>query len=331
MREAHLKHLVCPECQTGLELKSASKREGDRIEEGVLTCPDSECAKEYSILSFIPRFVPVETYASGFGLEWNEHARTQYDSHSGCNISEKRFFEETGWPRDLKGEVIVEVGGGSGRFTEQAASTGATVLSLDYSYAVEANHASNGDKENVLIVQGDLYKMPFKHDAADRVYCFGVLQHTPDPEKSFQQLPRYVKSGGSVVADNYIMPTGIRKLLATKYWIRPLTKRMHPPTLYRLCKFYVKLMWPFTKHIHKLPKGAYINWRLLLADYRDEFDLSESMQREWAILDIFDKLAPAYDFPQHCETIEKWFKDAGLKDCDVRPGYNGIQGRGVKP
>ena len=331
MRESHLQHLVCPECQSGLELKEAAKRDESRIQEGVLRCSKSECRKEYPILSSIPRFVPVENYASGFGLEWNEHARTQYDSHSGCNISEKRFFEETGWPRDLKGEVIVEVGGGSGRFTEQAASTGATVLSLDYSYAVEANHASNGDKENVLIVQGDLYKMPFKHNAADRIYCFGVLQHTPEPKRSLCELPKYVKSGGSVVADNYIMPTGIRKLLATKYWFRPITKRMHPPTLYRLCEFYVKLMWPLTRHIHKLPKGAYINWRLLLADYRDEFDLSEAMQREWAILDIFDKLAPAYDFPQTRETIEAWFQEAGLKDLDVRPGYNGIQGRGVKP
>ena len=57
--------------------------------------------------------------------------------------------------------MILEVGSGSGRFTEQAAKTGATIISCDYSYAVEANFASNGKNDNVLIVQADLYHMPF--------------------------------------------------------------------------------------------------------------------------------------------------------------------------
>jgi 2-polyprenyl-3-methyl-5-hydroxy-6-metoxy-1,4-benzoquinol methylase len=32
---------------------------------------------------------------------------------------------------DLTGQVVLELGSGSGRFTEQAARTGATVVSLD--------------------------------------------------------------------------------------------------------------------------------------------------------------------------------------------------------
>src|SRR6185437_11529200 len=123
----------------------------------------------------VPRFVPRENYASGFGLEWTKHARTQYDSYSGIRASELRFFGQTGWPRDLTGELILEVGSGSGRFTEQAVSTGATVVSLDYSYAVEANFASNGARSNLLIVQADIFAMPFRPNTFDRVFCFGVL------------------------------------------------------------------------------------------------------------------------------------------------------------
>lgn len=329
MKEEHLKYLVCPKCRTDLRLGTVEKRTDDRIETGELVC--TGCDLKVPVVRFIPRFVPMENYAAGFGLQWNEHARTQYDSYTGCAISETRFFEETGWPRRMEGETIVEVGSGSGRFTEHAAGTGAMVLSLDYSFAVEANYASNGGKDNVLIVQGDIYAMPFRPEGADRIYCFGVLQHTPDPKKSLLELPKYVKSGGSVVADNYVMPTGIRKLLATKYWVRPFTKNISPPKLYRFCKAYVNFMWPLSRVIHHLPKGKYINWRLLLSDHRGEFDLTEDTMREWAILDMMDKLGPAYDFPQHLETVQGWFKEAGLQDCDVRHGYNGIQGRGVKP
>ena len=151
------------------------------------------------MIAGVPRFVPRENYASGFGLEWTKHARTQYDSYSGIPASEQRFFGETGWPRDMTGELILEVGSGSGRFTEQAARTGATVVSLDYSYAVDANNASNGARNNVLIVQADVFAMPFRPRSFDRVFCFGMLQHTPSPSSAFAALPPCSESGRSVV------------------------------------------------------------------------------------------------------------------------------------
>jgi hypothetical protein len=43
------------------------------------------------------------------------------------------------------------------------------VLSLDMSVAVDANFATNGRSENVLIVQGDITQMPFPYDYADRL------------------------------------------------------------------------------------------------------------------------------------------------------------------
>lgn len=36
--------------------------------------------------------MPRENYASGFGLDWTKHARTQYDSYSGIRASEQRFY-----------------------------------------------------------------------------------------------------------------------------------------------------------------------------------------------------------------------------------------------
>lgn len=162
-----------PGMQSDLTLLKMERGEHNRIKSGILRC--SGCEMDYQITNYIPRFVASDNYASNFGWEWTKHARTQYDSYSGKNVSETRFFAETKWGRDLKDQLILEVGSGSGRFTEQAALTGAVVISMDYSYAVDANYAFNGGKNNVFIVQADVYKMPFRENFFDKLFCFGVL------------------------------------------------------------------------------------------------------------------------------------------------------------
>jgi SAM-dependent methyltransferase len=337
MRKNHLIYLACPACQGDLSLAEVRAEQDGRIEEGTLRC--ASCGKDYPIVRHVPRFVPMENYASGFGLQWTIHAKTQYDSHSGVNISERRFFAETGWPRDLTGRVMLEAGSGSGRFTEQAAKTGAMVVSMDYSYAVDANYQSNGNKENVLIVQGDIYHMPFHQDFFDNVVCIGVLQHTPDVKAAFMSLVHYLKPGGSLVVDLYPKGNGLRgklkDLLRTKYWVRPLTRRLSPEKLYRWCARYVKTMWPLSKRINRIPRiGRYLNWALLIADYRGRLPLSESQLMEWAILDTFDMLSPAHDNPQTVETLQEWFDEAGLVNVQVQSGcedvLKGPLGRGNK-
>lgn len=330
MREEHLKYLSCPDCGQGLAIVEAKKSSSGAIETGKIQC--SSCERTYHIVRHIPRFVPLENYASGFGLQWTIHSKTQYDSYSGANISEDRLFNETQWSRNLKGQVILEVGSGSGRFTEIVASTEGMVVSMDYSQAVDANYASNGDRENVLIVQGDIYNMPFRENSFDKVLCIGVLQHTPSAEDSFMQLPRFLKPGGDVVVDVYRKHLGLAGMVRTKYWVRPITRRMQPEKLYRWCKQYVEFMWPIARLVNRIPRlGRSLNLALLIADYRGVYHLSDEILKEWAVLDTFDKLAPAYDYPQTLETVQKWFGQANLVDVQVGYGYNGIEGRGKKP
>jgi len=334
LRKDDLIYLKCPACKGDLVIRDIQREHDGRIETGTLGCVI--CGQEYPILRHVPRFVPMENYASSFGLEWSLHARTQYDSYTGIHLSETRFFEETKWPRDLTGQMILEAGSGSGRFTEPAASTGAKIISMDYSYAVDANYASNGQRDNVLIVQGDIYRMPFPENCFDKIFCFGVLQHTPHVKEAFMTLPRYLKPGGSLVIDVYIRETGVigtlKQLLKTKYWVRPLTTRLPPEGLYRWCQWYVTHMWPVATLINRcIPRaGRKINHLLLVADYRGKFDLPEAILKEWAVLDTFDKLAPAYDSPQTIQTIRSWFDEAGMSDVEVHRGYNGVEGRGTK-
>lgn len=307
---------------------SKIKKEAEgKVEEGELQC--AACHAAFPILRFIPRFAPGKNYATSFGYEWKKYALTMYDSYTKTNISERRLFRDTKWPRRLEGEVILEGGCGAGRYTEPAAATGAMLISLDYSAAVEVAYERNGQKENVFVVQGDIYQMPFKPNFFNRIFCFGVLQHTPDVEKAFFSLLKFLKPRGRLAIDVYRYDWW-RNIFVTRYWIRRWTKKMPHENLHQLVKSYIKFMWPLTKIIHKLPYGTLINRGLLVREYRDLLPLNEEQLLEWAILDTFDNLAAQYDQPQSLRTVQKWFEKAGLNDVEVFYGGNGVCARGMR-
>jgi SAM-dependent methyltransferase len=329
MRREHVNHLVCPRTQRRLLLADDCRVVNGRVACGELLEPVS--GRRYPIVDFIPRFAPVENYASNFGLEWTLHSRTQYDDTSGFSVSAERFRKETGWNADLRGEVILEVGCGSGRFTRHALDTGALVLSCDYSGAVDASYRSNGAHPNLLLVQASVYELPFRRDFFDKAFCFGVLQHTPDPRKAFLAIIGHLRPGGEVVSDIYVRNLG-RWLLQPKYWVRPFTRGMSPRKLYDGVKRYVDLMWPLARILRKVPVlGPTLNWKLLIADYSRLLpDADDATLKDWAYLDTFDMLSPVYDQPATLKTFRRWHEEAGLIDVDVRYGFNGLQGRGTR-
>lgn len=333
MKKEWTDHLRCPDCAGEIGCASVEEMRGDRVLVGRLRC--AKCAKEYPVIGGVPRFVSSDNYTESFGFEWLRHARTQYDEASGTNITVRRFFAETQWPGELPGEKILEVGGGSGRFTAIAAKTGAFVVSLDFSRAVEANYASNGSRDNVLIVQADMYRMPFPTGYFDRLYCLGVIQHTPDVERAFKNLPRFLKPGGRIAMDCYVKMRGILpfflRLTSTTYRARSITKRMPHDRLYSFCTRYMNFMWPLAKILGRSPRaGSFLLRRLMIPPYFGVYDLPEQTLKEWMILDMFDSLSPAYDSPQFIDVVEKWFRDCDLDAIDVAYGYNGINGRAVR-
>ena len=249
----------------------------------------------------------------------------------GGKLSEERFFAQTRWPRDLRGEVIVEAGAGAGRFTPHAATTGATVISLDYSNAIEAARRNNVRFENVHFLQADLRKLPLATALADRAFCFGVLQHTPDPDASFRALLPLLKPGGALAVDVYRLSW--RCLLYGRYFFRPVTKRIPPRRLFPLVHSYVKALYPTIGVLHKTigPRALVLSSVLALSDYRSVWDFPPERLEELAILDTFDALSPAHDHPRTARQVRHWFEQARCSriELDVRPGL--VVGRGFMP
>ena len=326
MKRDLLEILACPECGSDLALQKETMH-GAEIESGQLTC--TRCGRIYPIVRFIPRFVPAENYASNFGFQWNRFKKTQLDSHTGLPLSKDRFFVSTGWDAAIMADRrVLDVGCGAGRFAEVALSTGAQVVALDYSSAVDACWDNNGPNEKLNVIQGDVYKLPFKKASFDFVYCLGVLQHTPDVERSFLALAQQVKSGGKLAVDVY--PKLWLNVLWPKYWLRPFMKRMPQDKLLTVVERMVKVLLPVSLVIGRVPLvGRKLRYAIPVANHEPDWPLTPAQVREWAVLNTFDMFGPAHDHPQDAPTLQRWFEQAGLREIEVfRAGH--LIGRGVK-
>src|SRR5205823_12279891 len=103
--------------------------------------------------------------------------------------------------------------------------------------------------------------------------------------------------------------------------------------LMALARGYVDRVWPIIRVIRRVPRvGSTLAWRMLVADYSREFpDAPDGLLKEWAILDTFDMLSPAFDKPQTARNFRAWYEEAGLGDIEVVRGHNGFEGRGRLP
>jgi SAM-dependent methyltransferase len=246
-----------------------------------------------------------------------------------------RFTSETKWGSDLAGQIVLEAGCDPGALTPFALETGATVVSFDLSNSVEQARQSIGENERSLIVQASIFEMPFKSATFDKVFCFGVLQHTPDTAAGMKSLAEALRAGGSLAADSYITPDaefgGGHRLLRAKYRFRKIVPNLPPRILHRVVSLYVYTLFPLYKLLRNKPKGMEFMRSLMIDEYRQRMTgMDEKFHREFAVLDIFDFLSPKYDNPQTVDSFRQLFVDVGLAEIDVHPGWNGIEGRGVK-
>ena len=326
MNPALQRLVCCPACRGDLRLNAGEEIEGG-VQSGDLTCV--QCGERYPIIRSVPRFVPAANYARNFGYQWNRFRRTQLDSHIGRPISRERFLRESGWdPEDLKGKMVLDVGCGAGRFAEVALSFGAHLVAVDFSSAVDACWANFAHHPHFDVIQADMRALPLRPEQFDYVYCFGVLQHTPDVRTSFLSLPPMLAPGGRLAVDLY-PKTGL-EWLWSKYWIRPLTKRVDEVRLLRIVESVTPTLLRLSDLIGRVPVvGRRLRYLVPVVNYRGLQPLTDAQLVEFGILDTFDMLAPAHDHPQTVDTLQRWFAETPLIDVEVyRDGQ--VIGRGTK-
>ncbi|MEO5356390.1 MAG: methyltransferase domain-containing protein [Nitrospirae bacterium YQR-1] len=328
MNKEFIDEFVSPQSKEKYTLV-AGEIEGDRVKTGYLLSEKS--GERVEITNFIPRFVKSQDYTETFGYQWNIFRKTQLDSSNLTDLSQRRFYNGTKWqPVEMKGTKILEAGCGAGRFTEIILKTGALTYSFDYSNAVDVCYENNLN-DRLCAFQGDIFNIPFPENYFDKVFCYGVLQHTPNPRAAFYSLVRALKPGGKISVDCYLKDGRIEHWKSKYIW-RPVTTRMDRELLLKILRAYIPVWFPVDTVLKRIPYlgrflGSVIpcwNYTGRVKGYRDLI--------EWAVMDTFDALAPKYDLPQRFEDVLQWFQNSPEKftGIDVFLGANGIVGNAVK-
>lgn len=311
--------LACPKCQ-GTLICLPMETDGEReVITGSLKC--NSCDSVYPIRSSIPRFVAEDNYAASFGLQWNLFKYEQIDTKANVNLSENRFYSETGWSGDwMNGKWILDAGCGAGRFLDIASRSTCEVVGVDISNAVDAAAVTMRGRSNVHLVQASIYELPFKAEAFDACYSIGVIQHTPDPPEAIKSLPRVLKKGGKIALTVYERKPWT--LLNAKYLVRPLTRRMNKPTLLSLIKMAMPVFYPITGLLFRLPVvGRLFMFVIPIANYAHSPGFSFKSRYRCVVLDTFDMLSPRFDYPQTKEEVKAALSGSGIINIRrIKPG-----------
>jgi uncharacterized protein YbaR (Trm112 family)/trans-aconitate methyltransferase len=295
--------LCCPDCHYELALHDDTP-EMPEVESGTLVC--DECNESFPIVRGVPRFVTSDHYTGSFSYEWNRWNRVQLDIANGGTESERTFAAKTGFtPDDLRGKLVLDVGCGAGRFLDVASRWGARVVGVDLSFAVEASHRNLGSRPNVVVIQADVFRLPFRPKSFEAIFSLGVLHHSRDTREAFLRLPPLLADDGSIAI-----------------WLYHYTDR-----LYCLASDVWRAL------LRPLPARAIYVWSWLLVTLFSRFSrlrvlpLSTHPDRTWRILDTFDWYSPRYQ-DKNCSParVIDWCREAGIRDVRVLPFPTSIHG-----
>lgn len=293
-----------------------------------LVCPRGH---EWVTEAGIPRMLPsTRTYADAFGLQWKTFRKTQLDSYSRTDISQRRARRCIGpeaWAflQDNPGCDVLEAGCGAGRFTEILLATGARVTSVDLSSAVEANQENfpQGDRHRVL--QADVLNLPFAPRQYHLVFCLGVVQHTPNPEATIAALFEQVRPGGWLVIDHYTHQ--LSRYTKTLPLFRQVLRRMSPQEGMKWTERLVDFFFPLHRAMRGRIGHALVSRVSPLLTYFHCYDLTDEMHRQWALLDTHDALTDWYKHKRTKGQIQGTLQWLGGTDIACAYGGNGVEAR----
>lgn len=113
--------------------------------------------------------------------------------------------------------------------------------------------------------------------------------------------------------------------------LRPVTKRISQQRLFSKLQVVVPVLLQVSRGLGRVPLiGKLLKRTVPVANYYGVYPLSETQLQEWALLDTFDCLAPAYDIPQSWATVQTWMSQAGLIEIEfLKAGH--LVSRGKNP
>ena len=230
MNKETLDLFACDQCFGDFYIKECEIDSKNSILEGIIIC--KKCNLWYPIYDGIANFLPPhlanKTRRHSFKEKWQINfeettAPTDCDSSKDKklqidffdadthiyddNMENTPFWKANDWnclkdwiPKLGEGDLLLDVGCGSGRASIPFARNGVKVIGLDISEQMvlraKCKSEKLGIKDHVDYVVGDSENLPFRQNSFDAVLAFGVLHHVPTPQKMLQQMSKVLKNDG---------------------------------------------------------------------------------------------------------------------------------------
>jgi SAM-dependent methyltransferase/uncharacterized protein YbaR (Trm112 family) len=323
MRDSLCERLRCPKDLGALRLSVDGRDPDGHVLFGRLDC--SGCGRAYPIREGVPWMLLGDSSPGSqgrlrriqqatvrrFGFEWSYFRDWGWladypdvpgakEKFSGALMENSRaaFWSKSLFGTDelCSGELVLDAGCGNGRFTFQAARTGAEIIGVDLGWGVYSAFDHTRNLPNVHILRGDLFNLPFGPATFDKVFSIGVLMHTGDPAGAFASLVRTLRPGGLVVA--HVYGKGQATFEATDALIRAATTRLP-------IKGQVKFARAMAAVARWLRKGGTGRRRLYKFFYRHAMLLpTEHHMYDWWSAPIATHHTP--------EEVRSWFAYHGL-------------------
>jgi len=261
------------------------------------------------------RFVDPSNYANSFGQQWQRFPTTQLTPEpSEADLRYKTGLRE----EDVRGKLVLDVGCGMGRFAEVATRWGAQVIGVDLSLAAEVAARNLADR-NFVALQADVFALPFLPGSFDCIYSVGVLHHTPDCERAFNNLPQYLKPGGSIAIWLY---SGYNKWYRFSDQYRKITARLSVKSLHAFFRIAVPFLYWLNRGLRAIP----VLGRFLAGFANYVFPVNLGPNPEIRVLDTLDWYSPQYQSKHTYEEVFRWFEKCGLVDLTVADSSIGVKG-----
>lgn len=305
-----LQYLVCPSCQSPFDL-DVEEEDAQEIRTGQLQC--GGCGDTYPITRSVPRFVDTDTYAVSFSIQ-RRYVRKHFDDYVKDQSGHELFFETTGFAAsDIRGEWLLEVGCGYGRFVDVMQQHEGTIVGIDLSTdSIDLAQEFVGHKKNVHLVQCDLFHLPFRPNTFGGIFSIGVLHHTPDTCKAFEALLPYLQPGKPIAIWVYHP----RNKASVNRW-RRMTGHLASPWLFGFCVLNQALFsW-----VRALPGGYRFN---ALVPGASPQPGSRFWQR---VLADFDSHAPRYAHVHTEDEVRSWAANSGLQKIRILERATSMCGR----
>jgi SAM-dependent methyltransferase len=212
--------LACPVDRAfPLSLTTRAPAHDDRIETGTLTCPT--CAREYPIESGIPCLLPDPALLPPDEAREKAQERAQRDREARIYDRNRllRLLSLAEIPATLgrlqpdRGDTILEIGCGTGRFTRHLTRRCARVIGVDYSLASLRVAQEKARGAGVQFIQADASHLPLREGVATKALSCQMLEHLPTVEartRALAAIARSLREGG--------------RLVVSAYWYSPLAR-----------------------------------------------------------------------------------------------------------